>query len=102
MGNRSGKPTAVSSVGTALILNMHLKILVTIFQCKPVSSFWHRNPNKPSDCFVDDYAFFVGIAVPNIITDAALLSVPIPFIWRLHRDRPQKIALAGTFMLGGL
>lgn len=76
-------------------------ILVSIFQCNPVSSFWNRNPNKPSNCTIDDYAFFVGIAVPNIITDAALLSVPIPFIWRLHRDRPQKFALAGMFMLGG-
>ena len=79
-----------------------LKLFVTIFQCNPVSSFWERDPNKPSNCIVDDYAFFVGIAVPNIVTDAALLSVPIPFIWRLHRDRPQKIALAGIFMLGGL
>ncbi|KAF2233444.1 hypothetical protein EV356DRAFT_201211 [Viridothelium virens] len=73
-------------------------ILVTIFQCRPVDGFWNRN--KPADCSVDDYAFFIGNAVPNIITDAAILSLPWPFIFRLHRTTSQKIALAGIFMLG--
>lgn len=74
-------------------------ILVTIFQCNPVSGFWNRT--KPAKCAVDDYAFFIGNAVPNIITDAAILSLPLPFIFRLHRILSQKIALAGIFMLGG-
>lgn len=56
----------------------------------------------PANCIVDDYAFFVGIAVPNIITDVALLVLPLPYIWRLHRAKSQKIALVGIFMLGSL
>ncbi|KAL9614954.1 MAG: hypothetical protein Q9167_000596 [Letrouitia subvulpina] len=80
-------------------------ILVSIFQCTPVDGFWNRvkipPPSPPPKCIVNEYAFFVGIAVPNIVTDAALLALPIPYIWRLHRSQSQKIALAGIFMLGG-
>ncbi|KAM0796944.1 hypothetical protein BDR22DRAFT_811162 [Usnea florida] len=73
-------------------------ILVTIFQCDPVSGFWNRG--EPAHCAVSDYAFFIGNAVPNIITDVAILSLPLPFIFRLHRTQAQKIALAGIFLLG--
>ncbi|KAI4209736.1 MAG: hypothetical protein LQ351_007332 [Letrouitia transgressa] len=80
-------------------------LLVSIFQCTPVDGFWNRvkipPPSPLPKCIVDEYAFFVGIAVPNIVTDAALLALPIPYIWRLHRSQSQKIALAGIFMLGG-
>lgn len=75
---------------------------MSIFQCEPVSGFWNRNPNKPSKCGVDDYAFLIGNAVPNIVTDVAILSLSIPVIWKLHRTLAQKIALAGIFMLGSL
>lgn len=74
-------------------------ILVTILQCDPVSGFWNRDEH--THCAVSDYAFFIGNAVPNIITDVAILSLPLPFIFRLHRTQAQKIALAGIFLLGG-
>lgn len=73
-------------------------ILVTVFQCTPVSGYWNRQ--IPAKCIVDDYAFFVGIAIPNILTDAAILSLPVPYIWRLQTTRSQKIALSSIFMLG--
>ena len=78
------------------------QILVSIFQCVPISALWNRSPNDSSECGVDDYAFFIGNAVPNIVTDAAILSLPIPVIWKLHRTTSQKIALSGIFMLGSL
>ncbi|KAL8726561.1 MAG: hypothetical protein Q9181_005998 [Wetmoreana brouardii] len=74
-------------------------ILVTIFQCTPVEGFWNRN--TPANCTVSDYAFFIGNAVPNIVTDVAMILLPLPFISRLHRTTAQKIALAGIFLLGG-
>lgn len=74
-------------------------ITACVAQCNPVSGFW--NHSIPAKCGVNDHAALVGVAIPNILTDAALLSLPIPYIWRLHRTRPQKIALIGIFMLGG-
>lgn len=73
---------------------------MTIFQCKPVSGFWNRT--KPAICNVDSQKFFIGNAIPNILTDVALMVLPLPYIWQLNRSKSQKIALAGVFLLGGL
>ncbi len=32
----------------------------------------------PTVCTVSEYAFFIGKAVPNIITDAAILALALP------------------------
>ncbi len=53
-------------------------------------------------CAVNVYAFFIGNAVPNIITDWALLFLPVPYIWRLQQKTLQKTALCSVFGLGGL
>ncbi|KAL6718754.1 hypothetical protein ACLMJK_002988 [Lecanora helva] len=74
-------------------------IAATIFQCNPVQGFWDKSINPT--CSVNVYAFFIGNAVPNIVTDWALLLLPIPYIWRLHQSKAQKIALSGVFGLGG-
>ena len=63
-------------------------------------SQWDKSTNPT--CAVNVYAFFIGNAVPNIVTDWALLTLPIPYIWRLHQARAQKVALCGVFGLGGL
>ena len=78
---------------------MDHKILVTVFQCVPVSGYW--NKKIPAKCINDDQ-FFISSSIVNIITDFFLILLPIPYIWRLHRTTPQKIALAGIFILGGL
>ena len=61
---------------------------------------WDKSINPT--CSVNVYAFFVGNAIPNILTDWALLLLPIPYIWHLHQSKAQKIALCGVFGLGGL
>jgi hypothetical protein len=51
---------------------------------------------------IDIPKFFIGIAVPNIVTDFVLLAMPLPYIWGLHVKLPQKIAVMFVFVLGGL
>ncbi|KAJ0137610.1 Uncharacterized protein HZ326_19418 [Fusarium oxysporum f. sp. albedinis] len=81
-----------------------LFILVTTFQCLPVSAFWLRfNPNSSEmayKCPVDVRMFFIANAIPNNITDILLLLIPIPGIWSLQLRTTQKIAVSGIFALG--
>ena len=63
-------------------------------------SQWDKSLNPT--CAVNVPAFFIGNAVPNIVTDWALLFLPVPYIWRLHQRTAQKVALCGVFGLGGL
>ena len=72
---------------------------VIIFQCHPIRAAWL--PQVPGNCF-NLYGFFVGQAVPNILTDFILLILPLPILWRLRIQLPQKIALVAVFLLGYL
>ncbi|KAM5342214.1 hypothetical protein ACJ41O_015245 [Fusarium nematophilum] len=88
----------ISSWGIAVIL-------VSTFQCMPVSAFWLRfDPNGGSDmtykCPVDVRMFFIANAIPNIITDILLLLIPVPGIWSLQLRNAQKMAVLGIFGLG--
>lgn len=43
---------------------------------------------------------FIGNAVPNILTDAAILCMPMYHVWRLQVRTAQRVALTGIFLLG--
>ncbi|KAK1982964.1 hypothetical protein LZ30DRAFT_654519 [Colletotrichum cereale] len=81
-------------------------LLVTIFQCVPTHAFWDRydpvNPMSPTQfyCGVNINMFFNGNSIPNIITDAFIVMLPIPYVLSLQMQRPQKFALVGVFLLG--
>ena len=78
---------------------MNYKILVTVFQCVPVSGLWTYGLHAKCIGFEQ---LLIGTTVPHIATNLALLALPIPCIWRLHTTASQKIALTATFMLGSL
>ena len=75
-------------------------LLVSIFSCHPINGFWDRTI-KNFRC-INTKEFFVGNAVPNIVTDIIILTLPIREVWRLHAQRHQKIALSFIFLLGSL
>ena len=74
---------------------------IVIFECAPIHYFWDRTP-ATGRCPVDVQKFFDGQAIPNIVTDAILLILPLPLIWRLQLPASQKVALSGIFLLGSL
>ena len=76
------------------------KFFVNVFQCVPIRGFWDRTINPT--CGVNDTQFFYGQSIPNILTDIAILALPVRFIWHLQTGRAQKVLLMGTFVTGGL
>ncbi|KAH6664782.1 hypothetical protein F5X68DRAFT_225559 [Plectosphaerella plurivora] len=79
---------------------------VSIFQCWPIHAFWQQydpiNPMSPTDftCGVNLNQFFNGNSIPNIITDALVVMLPIPYVWKLQLPGPQKFAVIFIFALG--
>lgn len=45
-------------------------------------------------------AFSRYMAIPNVITGAVMLVMPLPVVWNLNIDVSAKIALTATFMHG--
>ncbi|KGO37239.1 hypothetical protein PEX1_011900 [Penicillium expansum] len=74
-------------------------ILTTVFQCMPIQGLWDYSVK--AHCGVNINDFFIGNAVPNIITDWAMLILPLPYVWKIQRSTTQKVALCGAFAMGG-
>ncbi|KAL8963927.1 MAG: hypothetical protein Q9183_004840, partial [Haloplaca sp. 2 TL-2023] len=71
------------------------------FQCTPASYFWTKYTRKTEGTCMDLNPLLIVTACLNIITDIALLILPMPVVWNLQIDRSQKLAVSCIFLLGG-
>lgn len=74
-------------------------IAVLIFSCRPVSKAWDF---ALSGTCINRPAVYVATACVNIITDCAILALPIPMVIKLQLPTQQKIGLVGLFAVGSL
>lgn len=74
-------------------------VLSAYFNCIPVSKFWY--PNEPGYCLNMEALWFSNASM-HIITDVAILTMPIPALSSLDLPKKQKIALMAIFAVGGL
>ena len=77
-------------------------LFAAIFQCYPVSFAWTKVATTIKGTCLDFPALLYATAVLNIITDVAILLLPMPIVWHLRIQMSQKIAISGIFLLGGL
>ena len=90
-----------SYCGIAFIVTSGVAYIVaTIFQCTPVSGFWDRS-TKPLYC-INCEIFWKSYALLNIITDFAILALPISQVVKLRLPRMEKLGLTFIFALGAL
>ena len=87
------------TVGTVVIAWWLALSMVAIFSCRPVHGFWDR---KIEPKCINTEAFFIGNALPNILTDIVILCLPIRMVWQLQTSLGEKVALTATFLLGGV
>lgn len=71
----------------------------TTFLCSPVAYYWNKNI-PGGKCVPNDTNLQanIGTAIAALITDLAILTIPMPTLWRLQMHRRQKIAI--TCVLG--
>jgi len=75
-------------------------VFASIFECMPVAYFWDKTI-KGGHCMNQYAVYFTGAAV-NIVTDFAIIILPMPVLRRLNLPLKQKRALMLVFALGGL
>lgn len=85
-------------VGSAVVLNGLANTIGTIFQCSPPAFTWNE-AIEGGHC-MNVVAFSRYMAIPNVITGAVMLVMPLPVVWNLNIDVSAKIALTATFMHG--
>ena len=91
---------ALLATGFVIVTNAIVYIPTTIFQCAPVQSLWdHSIPNRKCNNIRLHYSL---AGVPNILTDAVMLILPLPIIWKLQMDKGTKAGVLATFASGGM
>jgi hypothetical protein len=86
-------------VGVVVIVNGIVMTFLNIFQCRPISAAFTNDPENPGKC-VDLFSLYLCSAPVNVITDIAILVLPLPSVTAMRLDKRQKVGLVATFMLG--
>jgi fucose permease len=72
---------------------------LSIFQCRPVSAGFLYPTPQTANC-IDIVTLYLSSAPVNIITDLAILFLPMPTLTGMRLPRKQKIILVVTFSFG--
>lgn len=72
--------------------------VVGIFLCNPPAAFWERSKGF---CINQPPWYYVSTGF-NIVTDFAIILIPIPALRSLHVSRSRKIGICLIFSVGGL
>ncbi|KAI0013158.1 hypothetical protein F4779DRAFT_566026 [Xylariaceae sp. FL0662B] len=89
--------TAAYIIGGFIIIWVITITFLFIFICVPVEKMWY--PDLPGRC-IHQVATWIANAASTILSDIAILVLPMPRIWQLQLRRAEKIGLTFAFGLG--
>lgn len=69
-----------------------------VFQCVPVAKAWHKS--MKGHCYNLKDAWYTN-AVFSIVTDFVILFLPMHMVYKLQRDKREKVLLYFIFGIGG-
>lgn len=81
-----------------VLLNWLAFVFASAFERSPVAYQWDKSI-QGGHCF-DVHLFYRMVNVPNIVTDIAMLILPMPMVWKLHTSKPRKVGLTICFLAG--
>lgn len=89
----------LGALGFIILWGINQGIGVFLF-CIPLQSFW--DPHVKGQCFLSRPTMWYVSGIVHIVTDFAIIVMPLPIVWKLQLPRSQKIYLTGIFGLGSL
>ncbi|KAF9890556.1 hypothetical protein FE257_005687 [Aspergillus nanangensis] len=79
----------------------YVAVIFTIFlHCRPLHMNWQVYPDPGLNCSAD-YVNYIVIAVTNVVTDAILVSIPIPLLLKVRLPLRRKLII-GVLLCGGI
>ncbi|KAK4549828.1 hypothetical protein LTR36_005129 [Oleoguttula mirabilis] len=90
-----------ASIATLFVVNAggFALTMVTVFQCRPISATFDSVVPASASC-TDIVTIYLSSAPLNLITDFAILFLPMPILTGMRLPRKQKIILVVTFSAG--
>ena len=89
---------SVYVIGFVVIATGVANTFVAIFQCTPVAYEWDKSV-QDGRC-IDVVAFARYMTLPNVVTGAIMLIMPLPLAWKLNLEISAKLALTATLLHG--
>ena len=90
---------ATKVIGVIVILWWIGTILADTLICIPIKHNW--NHEIPARCGNQQLLAIIP-PIPWIVTDFAILLMPMPMVYKLHLPGLQRVGLAGLFLVGSL
>lgn len=73
-------------------------LIVKICICNPISAYWKGDMDK---C-LNQSAIITTDAAVSVISDLAILCIPIPLTWSLQLSKKKKLRVIGILCAGGM
>lgn len=89
------------AIGVAVIAWFVLYVFLIFFACIPLEYFWDKTLPGGHCVNIDDTSYY-GTSPPDIVTNIAILILPVPYLWKLQMHRAKKVAIMAIFVLGSL
>ena len=70
---------------------------IEIWPCVPREKLWM--PTKPGHCINNEAVFVAGGSI-NMVSDFAILAIPIVTVWRLQMSQRKRIGVCAIFACG--
>ncbi|SPO06173.1 related to integral membrane protein PTH11 [Cephalotrichum gorgonifer] len=77
----------------------YLTVVLTLcLSCRPIQRFWQIHPDPGPLCRpANSPAYVMVVAIPNILTDVYLLSIPLPLLWGVNISVRRRLTLMFLF-----
>ncbi|KAF2163906.1 hypothetical protein M409DRAFT_25683 [Zasmidium cellare ATCC 36951] len=85
--------TVVKALAVVSFLTYIAMFLTISLSCSPIRLNWQVQPIPPPKCTLRSQNFIVCTTL-NVLTDAALLCVPLPLLWKLRIPIRKRITLS--------
>lgn len=73
-------------------------VFIKIFICWPISAYWKGETDK---C-MDQSAIITADAIISVISDLAILLLPVPLTWNLQMPTKRRLRIIGMLAAGGI
>ena len=75
-------------------------VIAGLAECTPFAANWY--PDLRGAHCINKLAFYRYGSIPNILTDIAMLILPLKVVWNLQTSTRLKIGLIATFTAGSV
>ncbi|KAI1270257.1 hypothetical protein F5Y18DRAFT_421746 [Xylariaceae sp. FL1019] len=89
----------VKWIGLGCVLSYMAVFLTVTFGCYPTHENWQVVPIPPQRCSFRLQNFLVTVVL-NVMTDAAILCIPLPLLWKLQIPLRRKLVILALLSSG--